>query len=131
MKLMGTPSKMIEVGNKCGIQNGAVEIGSHFYDAGMVSILKLVARTELHDSNVALIEVSDKAKTANEQVNKLFETLVNKLSGEEQELFKAFDEAYSCRASFDTEDAFSAGFVAGFRYLMGEAAYSNDMNFYK
>ncbi|SLB62328.1 DUF6809 family protein [Bacillus velezensis] len=131
MKLMGTPSKMIEVGNKCGIKHGAVELGSHFYDAGMVAILKLVARTELHDSNEVKIEVSEKAKAANEQVNKLFEDLVNKLSGEQRELFKAFDEAYSCKASFDTEDAFSAGFVAGFRYLMGEAAYSNDMNFYK
>ncbi|CAI6266358.1 DUF6809 family protein [Bacillus subtilis] len=77
------------------------------------------------------IEWSQKTTRANERMNKLYALLSEKLPTDLKPLLQDFDEVYSTKAAYESEDAFISGFIAGFRYLMGEVAYSDELNFYK
>ena len=72
-----------------------------------------------------------KTTKANERMNKFYAVLSEKLPTDLKPLLQDFDEAYSTKAAYESEDAFISGFIAGFRYLMGEVAYSDELNFYK
>ncbi|HCO78607.1 MAG TPA: hypothetical protein DIT37_01545 [Bacillus sp. (in: Bacteria)] len=103
------------------------------YDAGMVAVLKFVAAKTLYDPQGAFnadIEWSESTVQAQENVDDLYEKLEGLLS-HSKNILKDFDSAHAAKAGLEVEDAFVTGFVAGFRYLMDEAAYSKNVNFLK
>ncbi|WP_144499050.1 hypothetical protein [Bacillus pumilus] len=136
MKLMGTPSKVIKARAKLEHIGRQDEKEAHMYDAGMVAVLKFVAAKTLYDPQGSLntdIEWSESTVHAQENVDDLYEKLGEWFSHANDlvKLLKDFDSAHAAKASFEIEDAFVTGFVAGFRYLMDEAAYSKNVNFLK
>ncbi|KIN33681.1 DUF6809 family protein [Bacillus subtilis] len=134
MKLMGTPTKIAAIGEQIGADINKTTVCGKYYDAGMVTMLKLIATKSMHeplDSDKENIEWSQKTTKANERMNKFYAVLSEKLPVDLRPLLQDFDEAYSTKAAYESEDAFISGFFAGFRYLMGEVAYSDELNFYK
>ncbi|PRS28774.1 MULTISPECIES: hypothetical protein [Bacillus] len=133
MKLMGTPSKVFKARAKLEHIGRQDEKEAHMYDAGMVAVLKFVAAKTLYDSQGPLntdIEWSESTVHAQENVDDLYENLEGLLSNSKK-LLKDFDSVHAAKAGLEVEDAFVTGFVAGFRYLMDEAAYSKNVNFLK
>lgn len=134
MKLMGTPTKIAAIGEQIGADINKTTVCGKYYDAGMVTMLKLIATKSLHerlDSDNEKIEWSQKTCKANDRMNDLYARLREKLPAELKPLLQDFDEICSTKAAYESEDAFISGFIAGFRYLMGEVAYSDELNFYK
>ncbi|MEK4374568.1 hypothetical protein [Bacillus sp. FSL L8-0533] len=136
MKLMGTPSKVFKARAKLEHIGRQDEKEAHMYDAGMVSVLKFVAAKILYGPQGALtteIEWSDSSLETQHTVNELYEKLEGFLSNSNDlvKLLEDLDAAHAAKATLEVEDAFTAGFVAGFRYLMDEAAYSKNVNFLK
>ncbi|HBU89863.1 hypothetical protein [Bacillus pumilus] len=136
MKLMGTPSKVFKAREKLEHIGRQDEKEAHMYDAGMVAVLKFVAAKILYGPQGALtteIEWSDSSLETQHTVNELYEKLEGFLSNSNDlaKLLQDLDSAHAAKASFEIEDAFVTGFVAGFRYLMDEAAYSKNVNFLK
>ncbi|MCC9023005.1 hypothetical protein [Bacillus nakamurai] len=134
MKLMGTPTKIAAIGEQVGADKDKTMTCGQYYDAGMVTMLKLIATKDLHEpvnDGEEKIKWSKKTCKANERTNELFVMLSKKLPADSKRLLQDFDEVYSCKSAFETEDAYLSGFIAGFRYLMGEVAYSDELNFYK
>ncbi|MEC4586504.1 hypothetical protein VSS76_04365 [Bacillus safensis] len=133
MKLMCTPSKIIKAKDKLEHIDNQDRKEAYMYDAGMVSVLKFVAAKILYDSQEPFttdIEWSESTVQAQENVDDLYEKLEGLLS-HSKNLLKDFDSAHAAKAGLEVEDAFVTGFVAGFRYLMDEAAYSKNVNFLK
>ncbi|MEC3814902.1 hypothetical protein NST73_06865 [Bacillus sp. FSL W7-1034] len=133
MKLMGTPATVSKVRAKLQHIGRQEDKEAQFYDAGMVSVLKFVAAKTLYDPQGALnadIEWSESTVQAQENVDDLYEKLEGLLS-HSKNILKDFDSAHAAKAGLEVEDAFVTGFVAGFRYLMNEAAYSKNVNFLK
>ncbi|WHX74677.1 hypothetical protein QNH25_15400 [Bacillus safensis] len=133
MKLMGTPSKVFKARAKLEHIGRQDEKEAYMYDAGMVSVLKFVATKILYDPQGPLtadIEWSESTVQAQENVDDLYEKIEGLLS-HPKNLLKDFDSAHAAKAGLEVEDAFVTGFVAGFRYLMDEAAYSKNVNFLK
>ncbi|MBY0189143.1 hypothetical protein H7S25_04120 [Bacillus aerophilus] len=133
MKLMGTPSKVFKARAKLEHIGRQDEKEAHMYDASMVAVLKFIAAKTLYDPQGALntdIEWSESTVHAQENVDDLYEKLEGLLS-HSKNLLKDFDSAHAAKAGLEVEDAFVTGFVAGFRYLMDEAAYSKNVNFLK
>ncbi|ATO28655.1 DUF6809 family protein [Bacillus atrophaeus] len=134
MKLMGAPTKIAAIGEQIGADINKTTVCGKYYDAGMVTMLKLVATKVLHDpldSDKESIEWSQKTTKANDRMNDLYAVLSEKLPADLKPLLQDFDEAYSTKSAYESEDAFISGFIAGFGYLMGEVAYSDELNFYK
>ncbi|MBR0019656.1 DUF6809 family protein [Bacillus subtilis] len=134
MKLMGTPTKIAAIGEKIGADINKTTVCGKYYDAGMVTMLKLIATKTLHerlDSDYEKIEWSQKTCKANDRMNHLYALLSEKLPTDLKPLLQDFDEICSTKSAYESEDAFISGFIAGFRYLMGEVAYSDELNFYK
>ncbi|KAA6455264.1 DUF6809 family protein [Bacillus atrophaeus] len=134
MKLMGVPTKIAAIGEQIGADINKTTVCGKYYDAGMVTMLKLVATKVLHDpldSDKESIEWSQKTTKANDRMNDLYAVLSEKLPADLKPLLQDFDEAYSTKSAYESEDAFISGFIAGFRYLMGEVACSDELNFYK
>ncbi|MEH6900810.1 hypothetical protein V7X04_02880 [Bacillus safensis] len=133
MKLMGTPATVSKVRAKLQHIGRQEDKEAQFYDAGMVSVLKFVAAKTLYDPQGALnadIEWSESTVQAQENVDDLYEKLEGLLS-HSKNILKDFDSAHAAKAGLEVEDAFVTGFVAGFRYLMNEAAYNKNVNFLK
>ncbi len=133
MKLMGTPATVSKVRAKLQHVGRQDEKEAQFYDAGMVSVLKFVAAKTIHETEGTEIEWSDATLQTQEKVDDLYEKLEEWLSHANDlvKLLKDLDAAHAAKASLEIEDAFATGFVAGFRYLMDEAAYSKNVNFLK
>ncbi|MCY7692643.1 hypothetical protein MH111_19680 [Bacillus altitudinis] len=134
MKLMGTPSKIIKAKDKLEHIDNQDRKEAYMYDAGMVAVLKFVAVKEFYETiETSEIEWSESSKETQNTVNELYEKLEGFLSNSNDllKLLEELDSAHAAKASFEIEDAFATGFVAGFRYLMGEAAYSKNVNFLK
>ena len=136
MKLMCTPSKISKARAKLEHIDNQDRKEAYMYDAGMVAILKFVAAKTLYDPQGPLtadIEWSESSLETQNTVNELYEKLEGFLSNSSDlaKLLQDLDSAHAAKASFEIEDAFATGFVAGFRYLMDEAAYSKNVNFLK
>ncbi|MCG3229227.1 hypothetical protein HXV89_07535 [Bacillus subtilis] len=134
MKLMGTPTKIAAIGEQIGADINKTAVCGKYYDAGMVTMLKLIATKSLHerlDSDNEKIEWSPKTCKANDRMNNLYALLSEQLPADLKPLLQDFDEICSTKAAYESEDAVISGFIAGFRYLMGEVAYSDELNFYK
>ncbi|MGX9290695.1 DUF6809 family protein [Bacillus sp. A015] len=133
MKLMGTPAKVSTVRAKLQHIGRQEDKEAHFYDAGMVSVLKYVAAKTIHETEGTEIEWSDATLRTQENVDDLYEKLEGILSHANDlvKLLKDLDDAHAVKASLEIEDAYVTGFVEGFRYLMGEAAYRQIVNFLK
>ncbi|WP_186304935.1 hypothetical protein, partial [Bacillus pumilus] len=134
MKLMGTPSKIIKARAKLEHIDNQDRKEAYMYDAGMVDVLKFVAVKEFYETiETSEIEWSESSKDTQNTVNELYEKMEGFLSNSNDllKLLEELDSAHAAKASFEIEDAFATGFVAGFRYLMDEAAYSKNVNFLK
>ncbi|MGN7327920.1 DUF6809 family protein [Bacillus pumilus] len=133
MKLMGTPATVSKVRAKLQHIGRQDEKEAQFYDAGMVSVLKFVAAKTIHETEGTEIEWSDATLRTQENVDDLYEKLEGILSHANDlvKLLKDLDDAHAAKASLEIEDAYVTGFVEGFRYLMGEAAYRQIVNFLK
>ncbi|MFP3809535.1 hypothetical protein [Bacillus sp. SIMBA_005] len=133
MKLMGTPATVSKVRAKLQHIGRQEDKEAQFYDAGMVSVLKFVAAKTIHETEGTEIEWSDATLRTQENVDDLYEKLEGWLSHASDlvKLLKDLDDAHAAKASLEIEDAYVTGFVEGFRYLMGEAAYRQNVNFLK
>ncbi|WP_144473103.1 hypothetical protein [Bacillus pumilus] len=134
MKLMGTPSKINKAKAKLEHIDNQDRKEAYMYDAGMVDVLKFVAVKEFYETiETSEIEWSESSKDTQNTVNELYEKMEGFLSNSNDllKLLEELDSAHAAKASFEIEDAFATGFVAGFRYLMDEAAYSKNVNFLK
>ncbi|MCP1150266.1 MULTISPECIES: hypothetical protein [Bacillus] len=134
MKLMGTPSEINKAKAKLEHIDNQDRKEAYMYDAGMVDVLKFVAVKEFYETiETSEIEWSESSKDTQNTVNELYEKMEGFLSNSNDllKLLEELDSAHAAKASFEIEDAFATGFVAGFRYLMDEAAYSKNVNFLK
>lgn len=136
MKLMGTPSKVFKAREKLEHIGRQDKKEAYMYDAGMVSVLKFVAAKILYGPQGVLtteIEWSESSLETQNNINELYKKLEGFLSNSNDlvKLLEDLDEAHAAKANLEIEDAFTAGFVAGFRYLNDEVAYSKNVNFLK
>lgn len=94
----------------------SVEIGSTFFQAGMIEVLKDIA-TSFMDEQWLLMEHSQTVHDTQQACEDKYQALLATLTDEQQALLQEFDEASSEYASALEGDQFVTGFIYGYGFI--------------
>ena len=127
MKTMTRSQKVSDIASSIGIEGpigNGLEIGTACHDAGMISILRIIAEQEMikEKSSIVPSKITNEMAVSTEEK---FKTVTNSLSQEQQDLLLEYDDEFTSYLGCYSEDYYIQGFISGFRFLMREIKFGN------
>lgn len=111
--------QVVPVMNRTNIHgNKSLEIGTAFFEAGMVEVLKDIAVSQMDRQNhYQTLENSKTVVDTRLECEAAYQNLFGQLTPEQQNLLEKFDDQWAGHASALEGDQFIAGFIHGYAFL--------------
>lgn len=129
MKSMVHGEKVYQLAESIGINGGigdkGLRIGSTCYDAGMISILRIIAAQQSIEDDPSTFKESDMTKSLAGTTQDKFDKLFNTLDEVQQKMFLDYEDEQTSYMGCSRDDYYIQGFISGFRFLLREIKYGS------